>query len=84
VNCPEEGTDISPETLVSCQRMTRGNNPEPFIQDNNQGDILQSHKKSTSVHVTSDIVLKSMKYTSGTSCTKMCCLVGLEVEENGM
>jgi hypothetical protein len=25
-------TKISPETLVSCQRMTQGNNPEAFIQ----------------------------------------------------
>jgi hypothetical protein len=29
---PEEGTDISPKTLVSCQRMTPGNNPEAIIK----------------------------------------------------
>ena len=32
LNHPEEGTDIRPETLVSCQRMTPSNNPEAFIK----------------------------------------------------
>jgi hypothetical protein len=40
VDLPEEGTDISPETLVSCQRMTPGNNTKTFIQDNNYGESL--------------------------------------------
>jgi hypothetical protein len=38
VDHPEEGTDISPETLAFCQRMTPGNNPKSFIHDNNHGE----------------------------------------------
>jgi hypothetical protein len=41
---PEERTDISPETLVSCQRMMPSNNPEAFKQDNSHSESLQSHK----------------------------------------
>jgi hypothetical protein len=33
VDHPEEWTDISPETSISCQRMMPGNNPEVFIQN---------------------------------------------------
>jgi hypothetical protein len=43
IDHPEEGTDISPETLVSYQRMMLGNNPKTFKQDNNHGESLQSH-----------------------------------------
>lgn len=33
----------SPETLISCQKMTPGENPKAVIQHHNRSGILQSH-----------------------------------------
>jgi hypothetical protein len=46
---PEEGTNISPETLVK-PRITPGNKPETFMYNNNHGESLQSHKSGENKH----------------------------------